>query len=70
MPLAGLLLLQLATLGGLVLGRRRTLLPLAAAVPVSLLLAGPQAGLLAALALAALGLGAYLRELVLDAFRR
>ena len=70
MPVAGLLLLQVATLGGLVLGRRRALLPLAAAVPVSVLLAGVEGGFLAAFALAGLGLGAYLHDVVRDDLRR
>ena len=68
MPLAGLLLLQVAALGGLMLGRRRLLLVPAVAVPVTAVLAGAEGAILSLLALAGLALGAYLHELVRDDF--
>jgi hypothetical protein len=68
MPLAGLLLLQVAALGGLMLGRRRLLLVPAVAVPVTTVLAGAEGAILSLLALAGLALGAYLHELVRDDF--
>ncbi len=68
MSLAGLLLLQVAALGGLMLGRRRLLLVPAAAVPVTTVLAGAEGAILSLLALAGLALGAYLHELVRDDF--
>jgi hypothetical protein len=68
MSLAGLVLLQVAALGGLVVGRRRLLLVPAAAVPASALLAGVEGAVLSLLALAGLGLGAHLHDLVRDDF--
>ena len=68
MPLAGLLLLQVAALGGLVLGRRRMLLAPAAAILAGALLGGTAGSVLAALALAGLALGAYLHDLVREDF--
>ena len=68
MPLAGLLLLQVAALGGLVLGRRRLLLAPAAAILVGALLGGTAGIVLAPLALAGLALGAYLHDLVREDF--
>ena len=68
MPLAGLLLLQVAALGGLMLGRRRLLLVPAVAVPVTTVLAGAEGAILSLLALAGLALGAYLHDLVREDF--
>ena len=68
MSLAGLVVLQVAALGGLVLGRRRRLLAMALAVPVGALLAGAGGALFPLLALAGLALGAYLHDLVREDF--
>lgn len=70
MSLAGLLLLQVAALAGLVVGRRGVLLPLLAAVPATALLAGPEAGALALLALAGFALGARLHRLIAEQYGR
>jgi hypothetical protein len=63
-----MLLLQVAALGGLVLGRRRLLVAPAVAILAGALLAGAAGSVLAPLALAGLALGTYLHDLVREDF--
>jgi len=70
MPLIGLVLIQGAALAGLVIGRRALLLPLLAAVPATVALAGEEAGALALLSAAGFALGAHLHKLIADQYGR
>jgi hypothetical protein len=66
MPLIGLVLLQGAALAGLVIGRRALIVPLLAAAPAAVALAGEEAGALALLSAVGFALGAHLHELIAD----
>jgi hypothetical protein len=68
--LIGLLLIQGAALGGLVVGRRAVVVPLLAAVPATTQLAGVEAGALALFAAAGFALGAHLHRLIAEQYAR
>jgi hypothetical protein len=68
--LIGLLLLQGAALGGLVVGRRALAVPIVATVPATTQVAGVEAGALALLAAAGFGLGAHLHRVVAEQYAR
>ena len=70
MSLIGLLLLQGAALAGLLVGRRAFLVPLLATVPVTIQLAGIEAGALALLSVAGFGLGTHLHRLIAEQYAR
>lgn len=68
MSVIGLLLLQGAALAGLVVGRRGVLPALFAAVPLTVVFAGPEAGALALMSAAGFALGVYLHKLVAEQY--
>jgi hypothetical protein len=70
MSILGLLLLQGAALAGLVVGRRAVIVPMLAAVPATIQLAGVETGALALLAVAGFGLGAHLHSLIAEQYVR
>jgi hypothetical protein len=70
MSVIGLLLVQVAALAGLAVGRRLALLPLVAAITPAAVLGGAEAGALAALAAAGFALGTRLHELVAEQYAR
>jgi hypothetical protein len=68
MSVIGLILLQGAALAGLVMGRRGVLPALFAAVPVTVVFAGVEAGALALLAAAGFALGVHLHSLIAEQY--
>jgi hypothetical protein len=65
-PVIGLVLLQGAALAGLVVGRGVMLAPLLAAVPVTTVIAGPEAGALGLLCVAGFALGVHLHKVIAE----
>jgi hypothetical protein len=68
MPVIGLVLLQGAALAGLVVGRRGFLPAVFAAAPLTVVLAGPEAGAFALLAAAGFALGVHLHRLIAEQY--
>jgi len=70
MPVLGLLVLQVAALAGLAVGRRLAVTPLVLAIIPAALLGGPAAAAFAALAVAGAAAGVHLRGVLEQVYPR
>ena len=68
MALFALIALMLGSFAGLLIGRWKGALPLAAAIPATMLVAGPEAGALTALGLAGFVAGLHLHRVVAEQY--
>jgi len=68
MAVVALLVLLLGSFGGLLIGRWKGALPIAAAIPAATLAAGPEAGALTALGLAGFVAGIHLHRVVAEQY--